>query len=204
LNGQVLSIDTITPDRITGHLTECRRLVTQIEDHALFSDLAIRSSSACGVLRCSDGFVSGRRPAAAIYQPGIWRLCPVVSAGAGARRADGMMGYRAQLQTELREELGLGAEVIGEVTPLCVVEHHGSHVCDLGRAVRTALGPNEILEAHRTFGNCEYDQLRIVPMQDLSAFITWAGATLLPPASLLLAHTGVLPAGISPPAVHKA
>ena len=39
-NGRVFSVDTITPDRITGHLTEYRRMVAQAEDHALFANLA--------------------------------------------------------------------------------------------------------------------------------------------------------------------
>jgi hypothetical protein len=199
-NGQVFSIDTIAAGLITGHLTEYRRLVAQIEEPALFSDLRIRSFAACGVLHCSGGIVFGRRPAAAIYQPGMWQLCPAGSVDAGARQQDGTMDYRAQLRTELREELGLSGEVIGEVTPLCVVEHPGSHVCDLGMAVRTALGPDEVLEAHRTLGNCEYDPLRIVPIQNLLAFIAWAGATMVPPASLFLARARLLPERFSRPA----
>src|SRR5436305_1688026 len=35
-NGQVFSIDDITPNRVTGHLTEYRRHVAQIEEPALF------------------------------------------------------------------------------------------------------------------------------------------------------------------------
>src|SRR5580658_8029425 len=104
-NGRIFSIDTIAPDRITGHLTEYRRLVAQCEDHSLFPDLGIRSLAACGVLCCADGVVIGRRPAGAIYQPGMWQLCPAGSVDGGARREDGTMDYRAQLLTEIREEL---------------------------------------------------------------------------------------------------
>jgi len=71
-NGLVFSIDAITPERITGHLTEYRRLVAQIEDPTLFAGLGVRSLAACGVLRCPGGIVIGRRPSAAIYQPGMW------------------------------------------------------------------------------------------------------------------------------------
>src|SRR5664279_2914955 len=49
-NGQVFSIDSIAPDRITGHLTEYRRLVAQTEDNALFFELGLRSLAVCGVL----------------------------------------------------------------------------------------------------------------------------------------------------------
>ena len=38
-NGQVFSADAITPHRITGHLTEFRRAVAQMERSDLFADL---------------------------------------------------------------------------------------------------------------------------------------------------------------------
>jgi hypothetical protein len=197
-NGQVFSIDAIAPDRITGHLTEYRRVVAQIEDHTLFSVLGVGTLAACGVLRCSGGIVIGRGPPAAIYQPGMWQLCPAGSVDAGARRPDGTMDYRGQLLTELREELGLLPDAIGEVTPLCVVEHPGSHVCDFGMTVQTRLDPDAILESHRTRGDGEYDPLRIVPVSDLSDFINWAGAKLVLPAPLFLARAGLLPSDFSP------
>src|SRR5258708_268471 len=54
-NGRIFSIDTVSPERITGHLTEYRRHVAQLEDNALFGELGIRSLAANGVLRCSGG-----------------------------------------------------------------------------------------------------------------------------------------------------
>ena len=193
-NGRVFSIDSVAPDRIAGHLTEYRRLVAQVEDHALFGELGIRSLAACGVLSCTAGVVIGRRPAAAIYQPGMWQLCPAGSVDGGAVRGDGTMDYRAQLQTELQEELGITPEFLGAITPLCLVEHAGSHVSDLGMAVRTTLNPAEILAAHRSCGNGEYDPLRIVPVAELSNFIAWAGDTMVPPATVFLARAGLLAA----------
>ena len=192
-NGQVFSIDTITPDLIAGHMTEYRRLVAQMEEHTLFAELGLRSLAATGVLLCSGGVLIGRRPAAAIYQPGMWQLCPAGSVDSGARQADGTMDYRAQLLTEIREELGLEAAGISGVTPLCVVEHAGSHVCDFGMKVHTSLAPEAIREAHRIRGNGEYDPLRIVPVPELPVFIDWAGATLVPPAPIFLTYAGLLP-----------
>jgi hypothetical protein len=191
-NGRVFSIDAITPDLITGHLTEYRRVVAQAEDHALFPDLGIRALAVCGVLRCAGGIVIGRRPAAAVYQPGLWQLCPAGSVDGGAARADGTMDYQAQLRTEIREEIGLPPETLGPATPLCVVEHPGSHVCDLGMAVTTDLGAEAVLAAHRDHGDGEYDPLRIVPVPGLPAFIDWTGDTLVPPAPVFLRRAGLL------------
>jgi hypothetical protein len=191
-NGRVFSIETISPARITGHLTEYRRLVAQVEDHTLFGELGIRSLAACGVLSCSAGVVIGRRPAAAIYQPGMWQLCPAGSVDGGAARADGTMDYRGQLQTELQEELGIGPEFLGAITPLCLVEHAGSHVSDLGMAVHTTLSADAILAAHRSGGNGEYDPLRIVAVPQLADFIRCAGDTMVPPAPVFLTWAGFL------------
>jgi len=192
-NGQVFSIDTLRPDRITGHLTEYRRLVAQVEDHALYPELGVRVLAAAGVLRCSGGIVLGCRPGAAIYQPGMWQLCPAGSVDAGALRPNGMMDYRRQLLSELHEELGISPETVSDVTPLCVVEHPGSHVCDFGMSLRTTLNPEAIFESHCLHGNGEYDPLRIVPVAELSGFIIWAGAKLVPPAPVFLARAGLLP-----------
>jgi hypothetical protein len=191
-NGRICSIDTIAPGRITGHLTEYRRHVAQLEDHSLFAELGIRALAACGVSRCSDGIAIGRRPNNAIHQPGMWELCPAGSIDVGAVGADGTADYRAQLLTELREELGLDANVVSDVIPLCLLEHPGSHICDLSMTVRVALDANAVLTAHRTLGDGEYDPLRIVPIADLPAFINRAGDLLAPTVPLFLAEAGLI------------
>jgi 8-oxo-dGTP pyrophosphatase MutT (NUDIX family) len=198
-NGRVFSIDAIATGLITGHLTEYRRVVAQAEDHALFPALGIRSLSACGVFHCADGVAIGRRPPGAVYQPGMWQLCPAGSVDGGAVAADGTVDYRAALLTELREELGIETAQAGPVTPLCVVEHPGSHVSDLGMSVGAAMDGAAVLAAHRTRGNGEYDPIRIVPIPELPAFISWAGRTLVEPAPVFLASAGLLPQGFSPP-----
>src|ERR1700736_3072236 len=82
-NGRVFSADTITPHLVTGHLTEFRRIVAQMERPGLLS-LGVRPLAVCGVLRCADGVVVGRRHQAAIYQAGMWQLPPAGSVDAGA------------------------------------------------------------------------------------------------------------------------
>ena len=112
---------------------------------------------------------------------------------AGALRADGSVDFRSQLLTELQEELGLDPQSVGTVTPLCLVEHPGSHVTDLGMAITSTLGAAAIIRAHRARGNAEYDPLRVVPVPQLSAFISWAGASLVAPAPIFLARARLLP-----------
>ncbi len=192
-NGQVFSIDAISPGLITGHMTEYRRVIAQTENHALYGDLGIRSLAVCGVLRCADGILIGRRPPAAVYQPGLWQLCPAGSVDASAVEPDGRIDARGQLLTEIREELGLSPETIGAITPLCIVEHPGSHVCDFGLMADVPLNAAAVMTAHREHGNGEYDPLRIVPVQDLPFFIMNATGTIVPPAPIFLMKAGLLP-----------
>ena len=191
-NGQVFSIDAISPGLITGHMTEYRRVIAQTENHALYGDLGIRSLAVCGVLRCADGILIGRRPPAAVYQPGLWQLCPAGSVDASAVQPDGRIDARGQLLTEIREELGLSPETIGAITPLCIVEHPGSHVCDFGLMANVARDASAVMAAHRENGNGEYDPLRIVPVEDLPPFIIKNIETLVPPAPIFLVRAGMM------------
>jgi hypothetical protein len=191
-NGRVFSADRITPSAITGHLTEFRRIVAQMDDPALFDTLGVRPLAVCGVLCCADGVVVGRRPPGAVYQPGLWQLPPAGSVDAGAVGAGGEVDLARQVLTELGEELGLDAFDVSEPRPLCVVEHPGSRVCDLGMALTTRLGGDAVLAAHAARGNNEYDPLHVVPFDRLASFAAEAGETIVPPARIFLRRVGLL------------
>jgi hypothetical protein len=190
-NGRVFSVDVITPTAIRGHFTEYRRLVAQMEDHALFAELGIGSLSVCGVLSGPDGVAIGRRPAAAIYQPGMWQLPPAGSVDSSALRAERWIDLKAQLLTELCEELGLDPADVGDPTPLCVVEHPGSHVSDLGMAITTRLTASEIKFKHQANGNAEYDPLLVVGLAELPEFLRREGSAVVPPAFEFLRRAGL-------------
>ncbi|MFZ0021057.1 MAG: NUDIX hydrolase [Acetobacteraceae bacterium] len=190
-NGRVFSADTITPHLISGHLTEYRRVVAQMERPELFAELGVRSFAVCGVLLCAGGVMVGRRHRAAIYQAGMWQLPPAGSVDAAAVSEDGTADLRRQLLRELREELGLLPDAVGEPRPLCVVEHPGSHVSDLGMALATKLSAKAVLAAHRMHGNGEYEQMLVVPEGRLSAFLATVGEGLVPPAREFLIRAGL-------------
>jgi hypothetical protein len=191
-NGRVFSIDTITVTEIGGHMTEFRRIVAQMQQPTLFQELGVRPLAVCGVLRCAGGIVIGRRHAGAIYQAGMWQLPPAGSVDAGALRPDGSIDLTGQLLKELAEELGIGAETVSTPQPLCVVEHPGSHVSDLGMVIHTDLDAAAVMAAHQAAGNDEYDPLLVVAEADVSAFVARAGADLVPPALEFLRRVGLL------------
>jgi hypothetical protein len=190
-NGWVFSADTIIPHLVSGHLTEYRRAVAQLERPELFAELGIRSLAVCGVLRCAGGVVAGRRHRAAVYQAGMWQLPPAGSVDAGAVGQDGVVNVRQQLLKELQEELGLSAETVEGPSSLCIVEHPGSHVSDLGLALVTSLSADAVLAAYRQGGNGEYEQVRVVPVPGLAAFLAQAGENLVPPAREFLIRAGL-------------
>ena len=198
-NGRVFSADQITPHAITGHITEYRRVVAQLEDPSLFAQLGLRSLAVCGVLCCADGVVFGRRPDAAIYQPGLWQLPPAGSVDSGALRPDGTMNLAAQLLIELAEEVGISPAQVGAPMPLCVVEHPDSHVSDVGMVLSTTLNAQAIHAAHRAIGDGEYRELRIIPPHAVADFVAGIGDRLVPPAREFLFRAGLLNQGLSPP-----
>ena len=238
-NGRVFSADRITRSDITGHMTEFRRIVAQMDDPSLAPALELRPLAVCGVLRCAGsgvlrcagsgvlrragggvlrgtgsgvlrgtgsgvlrsagGVVIGRRPAAAVYQPGMWQLPPAGSVDANALRPDNRIDLAGQILAELHEELGLSPIDVSAPVPLCIVEHPGSRVADLGLAMTTHLDADTIRATHQASGNTEYDPLLVVPDAEIAAFVASAGADLVPPAREFLARIGLLTYGLSPP-----
>ena len=188
-NGRVFSADVIAPSAIAGHLTEFRRIVAQMERPALFDVLGVRPLAVC----CADGVVFGRRHAGAVYQADMWQLPPAGSVDAHAVDADGSVAPGRQLLDELREEVGLSPHHVATPVPLCVVEHPGSHVSDLGMALHCRLDGAAIRAAHAGGGNGEYPILRIVPWPELATFIREAVGVMVPPAPMFLRRAGLLP-----------
>ena len=193
-NGPVFSADHFTPHEITGHMTEFRRVVAQMHDPSMFAALGLRQFAVCGVLLCKGGLLIGRRNRDAVYQPGLWQLPPAGSVDGSALRPDGTIDVRAALLAELIEELGLPADAVDAPRPLCVVEHPGSHVCDLGLALHTPLDAEAVLAAHRGAGNSEYDPLLVVPEAELPAFLARLDDEIVPPAREFMKRLGLLPA----------
>lgn len=191
-NGRVFSADRIGTEEITGHVTEFRRIVAQMEDPALFSALGLRPLAVCGVLCCADGVPVGRRHPAAIYQPGMWQLPPAGSVDPTAMDADGRVDLRKQVLAELREEVGVEVAQVGAVRPLCAVEHPGSHVTDVGIVIMTALTGAEVLALHQGRGNREYERLRFLTFAEIPAFLVEAGDALVPPAREFLRRAGLV------------
>lgn len=196
-NGGVFSVDVVTPNLLSGHLTEFRRIVAQMERPDLHEALRVRPLAVCGVVCCRGGVVLGQRPAGAVYQPSMWQFPPAGSVDAAAVLPDGWLDLHGQLFRELHEELGLARGSITEFRPLCMVEHPGSHVLDLGFLLRTGLGAEAVLAAHARNGNGEYNDLEVVPFEVLSARVERLADVIVPPARIFLHELGFLDSELS-------
>ena len=184
-NGRVFAARDITPERITGFWTDYRHAYAQIRDPSLFAALAIRALAVNGVVEGPDGIVFGRRDPAAIYQAGLWQCPPAGSVE--ARAGDNTVDLEIQLLAELAEELGMPADSVSGFRPLAAVEHPGSHVVDVGIALRTGWDQARIARAHQATGNGEYERLASVRRSRVAAQLDAWGAGVVPPARVFIA-----------------
>ncbi|MBC7801388.1 MAG: NUDIX hydrolase [Gemmatimonadaceae bacterium] len=187
-NGRVFSADHVTPDLIVGHWTEYRRVLAQMTDPSLRPALRVRSLSVCGALLGPDGVVVGRREAASVYQAGLWQLPPAGSVDDGCDR-DGVADLRHALLAELQEELGVGAEAVLSLRPLCLVDHPNG-VLDIGFQIDTSWDAEAILAAHQRVGNREYERLIVLPPREVAAHLAAMGEALVPSAGAFLTRVG--------------
>ncbi len=183
-NGRVFCADRIAPDRIDGHWTEYRRVLTQMRHPELFDRLRIRALAVNGLIECADGLVLGRRHAGAIYLPGFWQSPP--AGNVEARNGSGSIDLTGQLLAELDEELGLQPADVGDIRAVAAIEHADTHVVDVGYLLRTPL-PFASIEARRSSaGNDEYDALRLVAPDDVARLLSEGEPMLLPSARILM------------------
>ena len=191
-NGRVFSADRITRSRVAGHFTEFRRIVAQVARPALFAALGLRPLAVNGVVRLRDGILIGRRSLRTAYQAGQWQMPPAGSVDPRAADAEGRIDPEAQLIKELREEVGITAELPWVGAPICMVEHPGSHVLDIGIPVSVPMEGAEALALHARLGDGENDSMRVVAEADFAAVLAELGEAVVPPTAIFLARLGVL------------
>ncbi len=185
-NGRVFCADRIETDRIEGHWTEYRRETAQIADPTLFPDLGIRSLAVCGVISGPDGVVIGRREPRSFYQAGLWQCPPAGSVDHGAA-CEGGADWRAALLTELHEEVGMTADHVMALRPLCLMQHP-SGVLDLGIEILTGLKAAAIRAAHARAAHAEYDRLLIAPAATILDRIRAEGGDAVPAVAAFLSR----------------
>ncbi|MCH4090302.1 phosphohydrolase [Acetobacter sp.] len=160
-NGRIFCMETIAPDRIAGYWTEYRRALAQMADPTIFGDMPLHQLAVCGLLRCADGIILGRRDPSSLYLGGFWQSPP---AGTVEMREAGQpLSLAGQILAEAEEELGLTSADISVGAPLLAVTHSRTAIVDIGISLITPLSFAAVKEKWLSRANKEYDQLMVIP-----------------------------------------
>ena len=161
-NGRVFVADAIGAEKISGHWDEYRRVLAQMRRPDMFRDRPLRQLAVCGLIRCADGIVMGRRRPGSLYLGGYWQMPPAGTVE--SRAGDDNVDLAAQILAEAEEELGLSREVLKVGDVMFAVEHAVTHIVDIALHLETHLCFADVEQAWRRTGNREYDRLdRILP-----------------------------------------
>ncbi len=141
---------------------EFRRVLAQVGRPGMFRDRPLRQLAVCGLIRCADGIVMGRRRPGSLYLGGYWQMPPAGTVE--SRAGDDNVDLAAQILAEAEEELGLSREVLKVGDVMFAVEHAVTHIVDIALHLETHLCFADVEQAWRRTGNREYDRLdRILP-----------------------------------------
>lgn len=187
-NGKIFSAVEITPDTIHGRIVEYRHLIAQRAKPELFEALNVRPVAVSGLFECADGVVFGRRSGTMTQDAGLWELCPSGGLDTNKAAAGGKVDYCAQILTELQEEIGISPDAVTEIRPFCLVDDLDSHVIDIGIALRSRLSANEVIAIHRAAATKEYDELLILPHDEVAQFVEGKRGQLVVVSAALLEH----------------
>ena len=185
-NGNILSAVEITQAGILGRVAEYRHLVAQRARPQLFDYLQVRPVAVSGLLQCADGIVFGRRARTVTQHPGLWELVPSGGLDTSKVSESGVIDYRAQLLTELLEELGINANSVSSIRPFSLVEDSGSHVIDIGIALASQLSAAQVLRAHREAKTKEYAELRVLSVDEVDCFVRFEASQLVGVSTVLI------------------
>lgn len=187
-NGKMFSAVEITPDTILGRIVEYRHLIAQRAKPELFEALKVRPVAVSGLFECAKGVVFGRRSGAMTQDAGLWELCPSGGLDTSKTAASDEVDYCAQILTELQEEIGISPDDVTEIHPFCLVDDLDSHVIDIGIALTSRLSADEVLAIHRAAATKEYDELLIVPHDEVVQFMADKRGQLVVVSTALLEH----------------
>ena len=186
-NGRVYALADATPERLLLRPARYRPYLARRLDPSLGqAGLKLVVVGVTGVLLCRDGVVLGRRATGVALDSGLWEPAPSGS----LPRPD----PRGQILAELREELGLGEDAVEESRVCGLVEDFRAGVADLVFLLRSPRSGAEVEGAYRANRTWEYDELAVVPLAELPAFLEGHRAGLLPVTRPMLELAG-LPVG---------
>lgn len=188
-DGRVLSLVNAGSQAATGEWVPYSWFLAQRRQPDLFAGLGVRAVGVSGILRCPDGLVFGRRSVAMSTGGNQWELVPSGGVDPSAERA-GSIDFTAMIRTELLEEVGVRADSVRVGVPFAWIEDPSEHIIDIGMRLDTELSAATLDEVFVPMKGREYDELRVVPSEQIRDFAETCHGNLLPVSCALLTLAG--------------
>lgn len=167
-DGDIFSVASATPERVTGWFVPYRRFVAQRTDASIVADLGVAPLAVTGRTVTSDRFlIVARRGQRVTQDPGTWELAPAGGVDRSARRPNGRVDLGVALRGELGDELGLVDDDVVVVTPVALVIDPGERVHDVVLDVRLRIDAATVVGRFAERRTDEYDEVRLVPVVEL-------------------------------------
>ena len=182
-NGICHSLVEFDEKRLVLQPFEYKFLVAQRSDPETGDALALRPVGVTGLSLCQDGVVFGKRSSRLALNGGLWEAAP----SGGLDRPD----PEAMLFEELSEELGLERGVVRSKELIGLAEDTDSGEVDLVFKLALDVGRSGVVSSFQRKATQEYDDIAVVPVEDLAQFLASTGA-LLPALEPMLQLGGLI------------
>jgi hypothetical protein len=169
-NGKLFSVQTVSPDRITGGFIEYRWYVAQRRDPGILDGFTVRPLAVSGIVSSLDGLIFGKRCSSAMDSPNMWELVP--SGGVDERHCGpGIeVSYIDQFLDETREELGISADDICNIMPTAILEDRTKNLVEICISADTPLQEPALMMRFSGVKR-EHSMIRVVKQDALGPFV---------------------------------
>lgn len=166
-NGAIISLShmTIIDDgvKIVAQTIAYKEFLATLRDPAI--DLTIAPLAVSGIIIDNEGHTLIAKRGNLTEYPHHWEFAPAGSIDASCCDK-GSVDVNAQIMQELKEETGIDETMVDTVTPFALIYDRQHSVYDICMQIRLK---SSLSEALLFKGNSEYDQFRILPIQEVTA-----------------------------------
>lgn len=169
-DGPVLSVLSISPEKMIIQRSSYRYYFAQSVQPALFGTCGIRPLACSGILRCQDGLIVARRAKDVFLEPECWELAPSGTMDDAAITTAGQVDIFGFLTREMHEEVGIAPELAKMGKPQGVYEHMVNHGVDIVIDLFVDYTAADVRTQFETRQTQEYDAVEVIAETDILSF----------------------------------